>query len=122
MHYDYVCLASSCEHLRVQAPRLLSHIQHFSQGEMAVSFDTSPQGKSILFLASMAGQNKKPHDLLVEILLTLRALRTAQHVTLGLLYGAYTRQSDGGDWMYRLFGEADHYLGGGLPRSATQLH
>lgn len=99
VHYDYVCLSSSCIHLNVDLPVLQQKIQRFSDGEIVVEVP-SVQNASLLFLTSMAGNGVGANDHLIEALVTLRALRSAKHITLGILYGAYTRQADGGQLMY----------------------
>lgn len=107
MHYDYVCLLSACAHLNPAQPLLTQRIMRYAHGEVEVSLDQRLDGVSVLLLASMAGGGLSANDHLVETLVTLRALRPAKHITLGVMYGAYARQADGGQWMYDQFRDAD---------------
>lgn len=109
LEHDCLLLSPSCQHLKPYIHRDVesSVLQRFDDGEMA-AIVPPVKGLSVLYLASMAGYNRPAHDYLIEVCVTLRAIRQAgaRNITIGLVYGAYTRQSDDGALMYNLLSVA----------------
>lgn len=101
--YDRVILSSSCGHLPSHQEVFFCTPQFFDDGEMAVDMPRVG-GLSVLYVTSMAGGSRLPHDHLMEACITLRALKQkgASHVTVGAVYSAYTRGCDEGALVYNL--------------------
>lgn len=108
--YDHIYLTSACKHLKNKISNHQAQINRYNTGEIDVSIPQDIAHTKVLLISSMADHVLSPHDHLIETMLTLKALRPAKHVTLYLIYGAYTRHDDKGAWMYSLLSLADHIV------------
>lgn len=105
LQHDCVMLSLGCRHLQPYIKQTVQDFtwQCFDDGEMHVEVPPL-QGASVLYGVSMAGGGRPAHNHMMEVCTTLRAIRKAGAgiITVSLVYGAYTRQDDGGDLMYNL--------------------